>query len=435
MMSPMARVVSLTLLTVLIVFLGITFFHVVAPFLLPLFLAGVIAILCQPVFRHFVRRTNNRVRVAAGLTTAAVLFVLLMPLLVGILIASLQLYTLSADKLSDTNWRTAGSQLESELIVRIRPYLPPDTDTDTQEIRQNLQQLLKTLAGRSLGVAGTTLNKTLDVLGALVSLLIGMVMFVIALYYFLADGPALLKAAEGLIPVHVEYQRQLRQRFEEVVRAVVMATFCAAIAQGLATSVALYLVGWQIDSDLLRHFFIIGIIATFCSLVPVAGTWLLWCPCVVWCMFNGYWGTAIALALFGSVVIGTMDNVIRTYVLQNDARLHPLLAFISVLGGLKLMGLGGVFIGPVVAACLHALVQIFNTELKELSKQKFSGTEEAGTTDDEATEPLTKDPAVKLTVIKGASKPKEETAADESITEPDNSQIDSATDEPKTDPS
>jgi predicted PurR-regulated permease PerM len=192
MMSPMARVVSLTLLTVLIVFLGITFFHVVAPFLLPLFLAGVIAILCQPVFRYFVRRTNNRVRIAAALTTAAVLFVLLMPLLVGTLIASLQLYTLSVDKLSDTNWKEAGSQLESELIIRIRPYLPPDTDA--QDVRQNIQQLLKALAGRSLGLAGTTLNKTLDVLGALVSLLIGMVMFVIALYYFLADGPARLRA-------------------------------------------------------------------------------------------------------------------------------------------------------------------------------------------------------------------------------------------------
>ena len=76
--------------------------------------------------------------------------------------------------------------------------------------------------------------------------------------------------------------------------------------------------------------------------------------------------------MFGSVVVGTMDNVIRTYILQSDARLHPLLAFISVLGGLQMMGLWGVFIGPIVASCLHALVKIFNTELKEFSNEKFS---------------------------------------------------------------
>ena len=66
--------------------------------------------------------------------------------------------------------------------------------------------------------------------------------------------------------------------------------------------------------------------------------------------------------------MGTMDNIIRTYVLQSDAKLHPLLAFVSVLGGLQVWG---VFIGPIVASCLHALIQIFNTELKAFSQEKF----------------------------------------------------------------
>ena len=69
----MVRLVSLSVLLALIIFLGITFFHVIAPFLLPLFLAGVVTILFQPVFRYFLSRTNQRVRVAAGLTTATVM--------------------------------------------------------------------------------------------------------------------------------------------------------------------------------------------------------------------------------------------------------------------------------------------------------------------------------------------------------------------------
>jgi hypothetical protein len=68
-----------------------------------------------------------------------------------------------------------------------------------------------------------------------------------------------------------------------------------------------------------------------------------------------------------------MDNIIRVYILQSDAKLHPLLAFVSVLGGLRTMGLWGVFVGPIVAACLYALVKIFNTELRELSRTKFGG--------------------------------------------------------------
>lgn len=369
-MSPMARLVSLTILTVLIVFLGITFFHVIAPFLLPLFLAGVTAILCQPLFRYYVDRTGNRARLAAGLTTASVLFILLTPLLVGTILASLQLYELALDTLGGTDLKTAGTTLQSELIDRIRPLLPQDVETE--QIRQNVQRLLQSLAERSFGLAGTTLNRTLSLLAGLVSLLVGLFMFVIALYYFLADGPALLSATEGLIPVHLGYQRELRSRFEEVVRAVVMATFLSAIAQGLATALALYAVGWYVDSELLRHFFIISVVAMLAALIPVSGSWLVWGPCAIWCLLNGYWATAILLTLFGAAVIGTMDNLIRTYVLQSDARLHPLLAFISVLGGLQVLGLWGVFIGPIVASCLHALVKIFNVELKELSKEKFA---------------------------------------------------------------
>ena len=71
------------------------------------------------------------------------------------------------------------------------------------------------------------------------------------------------------------------------------------------------------------------------------------------------------------MVIGMMDNVIRTLILKDGAKLHPLLAFVSVLGGLQVLGLWGVFIGPTVASCLYALVKIFNLELQSLSAEQF----------------------------------------------------------------
>jgi hypothetical protein len=79
---------------------------------------------------------------------------------------------------------------------------------------------------------------------------------------------------------------------------------------------------------------------------------------------EGNWGAAIFVAAFCLIVVGFLDNVIRTWVLKSDTSLHPLLAFVSVLGGLQVMGLWGVFIGPIVACCLHSLIEIFNTELK-----------------------------------------------------------------------
>ncbi len=391
-MSPMARLVSLCVVTVLIVFLGITFFQVIAPFLMPLFLAGVVTILCQPMFRYFLVRTKNRVRIAAGLTTAAVLSMFLVPLLVGMFIGTVQLYALTQRNIESGAFGAAldsvRRQLDSvtdnvkdDVFDLVQEHLPQNPDISDQhaqtawqkaefekqaaELREDSRQQLQSLAKRSLGFASKTLDTTFNVLGSAVSALVGLLMFCIALYYFLADGPALLSATQALIPVYVGYQKELLQQFDKVVRAVVLATFMAAIGQGLATSVALYIVGFH-------HFFIIFIVATFASLIPVAGTWLIWGPCAILLGSQGHWGSVAFLVIFGVAVIGTMDNVIRAFVLQSDAKLHPLLAFVSVLGGLQMMGLWGVFIGPIIACCLHALIQIFNTELTEFSKERFA---------------------------------------------------------------
>ena len=377
-MSSMARVVSLSVLTTLIIFLGITFYQVVAPFLLPLFLAGVLTILSHPLFQFFARKTNDRTRVAAGLTTATVMLLILTPLLVGIVLAALQLYDLATDRTTVTRWvgsiqefrQTWGDEeFDQRVLDWLEPFIEDEIDVQDfherreafeQRLTENAVESLRLLAGRTLGLASAT---TLGFLGGLVGALIGFVMFGIALYYFLADGPALLEAAESLIPVHAEYQRQLVRKFEKVVRAVVMATLVSAIAQGLATATLLYVAG-------IHHFFIFFIITTCTAVIPLAGTWVVWGPCAVWMVWQGHWVAALFVAVIGAVVIGTMDNVIKTYVLHSDAKLHPLLAFISVLGGLKAMGLWGVFIGPIVASCLHALVQIFNVELKALSEER-----------------------------------------------------------------
>ncbi|MEX0727489.1 MAG: hypothetical protein WD065_14530, partial [Planctomycetaceae bacterium] len=255
----MVRVVSLSVLLALIVFLGLMFFQVVAPFLLPLFLAGVTAVLCQPLFAYFLRRTRQRVMISAGITTTVVLLAILVPLSVGTIMAAVQLYVLSQDALTQTKWNRSVEWLKHELDFdniynRAEPYLLPmfypdltdqtepiGPDADSafsaddadgkqpafsgdeasnavqqardeneehiakeraaakkvlqnrldlfkEQLRANMQSALLSLSQRTLNFAGATVNTTLDLLGALVTGLLGFIMFAIALFFFLADG-------------------------------------------------------------------------------------------------------------------------------------------------------------------------------------------------------------------------------------------------------
>lgn len=416
-MPPVARLISLGILTTLIVALGITFYHVLAPFLLPLFLAWVTAILCRPLYLWTVAKTKGRSRLAAGLTTAGLLFVVLLPMVLGTVFAAAQLIDLATTTIGNREWRDKAlavtehprvlefaRQIKSsfkdpERIIeeaansdaatgRDPAYVDPndpfalsppepeapkevqpiDEEAEAAELKAQIQSSiiasLKFVGARTIGVVSEVPGVALGLLGRMVSLLVALVMFGIALYYFLCDGPELLAAAENLIPVRSDYQRELLDRFDQVVRAVVLSTFLSALAQGLLTTFALALAGFD-------HLLIFFVLSSLAAMIPLAGTWLVWAPSAIWlAWYEQSYGWAAFIVLWGLGVVGTIDNVIRTYILNTNAKLHPLLAFVSVLGGLQVMGLWGVFIAPVVAACLHALMQIFNAELRAFSQER-----------------------------------------------------------------
>ncbi|MBQ19106.1 MAG: hypothetical protein CMJ65_18515 [Planctomycetaceae bacterium] len=376
----MARLISLGILLLVIVFLGITFYQVVAPFLLPLFLAGVVTILCQPVYGYFLRRMGRGPRLAAGMTTTVVLVLVLVPLLLGVLFATLELYAVAQEAIGSPDWersfRTVTQWLVDWRLIEQLPAVAIDSSTQQPDFQQHLGEALRSLADRSSGAAGRTLGRTI---GSIIGMVIGSAMFGIALYYFLADGPSLLAGAQRLLPLDRCYQQELLREFETVVRSSVSATLVASTVQGLLTAIALLVTGVSIESELLCRFFLVFVVSTFASLVPITGAWLVWVPVAIWLWTNGFVFGAVLLTLFGLGVIGTIDNVIRIYILQSDTRLHPLLAFVSVLGGVHVMGLWGVFIGPIVACCLHALVRMFNIELGKFSIDQLHSADDPDT--------------------------------------------------------
>lgn len=362
------RLVTLGVLLACIVLLGAMFYQVVAPFLLPLLLAAILAILCRPYFLRMLPYVGHRANVAAAILTAGVTLLLVTPIVVGTFIAAVELNKLTQDQWQTMDWSRGLQQLNTQFVkpalqqvTKWFPHLvtPEQIDAINAELPKNGAALAQLVAGKTFSWASSTV-------GTVFSLLLAGGMFLVAFYYFLADGPSMIAAAEALIPLPLEHQRRLRDQFAKVVRAVVMATFLAAFAQGIATTLALQVVG-------MGHFFVFLIAATIAALVPLAGTWIVWAPCAALLAFQGHYPAAIGLAMFGIIVVSLLDNVIRTYVLNSDAQLHPLLAFVSVLGALEVMGLWGIFFGPIIASCLYALVQIFMTELDTFTLEPRAG--------------------------------------------------------------
>jgi predicted PurR-regulated permease PerM len=108
-----------------------------------------------------------------------------------------------------------------------------------------------------------------------------------------------------------------------------------------------------------------AVLMAFVCMIPVAGSFLVWLPLAIYLMVGGYWTRAVILIVWGAFVISTIDNFLRPKLVGGQTRLHELLVFFSVLGGISVFGLLGIVLGPVVLAITLGLLQTFQKQQED----------------------------------------------------------------------
>ncbi|MGV3484377.1 MAG: AI-2E family transporter [Planctomycetaceae bacterium] len=188
--------------------------------------------------------------------------------------------------------------------------------------------------------------------------LVAIVILVISLYFFFADGSSMVQTMMRLSPLDDEYERRLLMQFDQTSRAVVLASVLSALAQGTLAAIGFWFAG-------LPSVVFLFIATTFMGLVPFLGAASVWVPCVIYlATVEHRMGAAIGLAIFGMTIISWVDNLIKVAVLQGHSQIHPLLALLSVLGGLQVFGPIGILVGPMVVVFMQTLLEILNHELE-----------------------------------------------------------------------
>ncbi len=249
-----------------------------------------------------------------------------------------------------------GQVLGSALVRWLRAQANP-TAEERAGLMERLQAWAGPLALRTPRVIG----------GWLASLLFGGIVMIVALYYFLADGPAMLEGVMNLVPLDRRYQAQLLQQFDTVSRAVVVATLLAAVLQGALAGIGYYVVGFQ-------SVFFLTMLTALCALIPFVGAPAVYISCSAWLLLveERLW-PAVGLLLYGIAVVSSSDNVVKPWVLKGRSNLHPLLALLSVLGGVKALGPIGILVGPLVVSLLQVLLVMLRTELATIGEQRPGG--------------------------------------------------------------
>lgn len=454
----MSRLVSFAVLIGILVIIVVLFYQVMAVFLLPLFLAALLGVVFQPLYRWALDKFWKKRYLAAGVTTFLVLVVVLVPAGLVVTMATMQgiavaeqvqatnfgekLKALRQDldlEIADKddlrqfeatllNWRAQQGlgeipnvtkdqvgillrRLDERLAKtpapgepqvaspeRLRAALEELRDAPVQtlelddavravdvEFRQyrrdylggSFKGWLKELANpsdeqielairRATSTAGSPLlslgGDTLVIVG---KLLLGTIIMVASLFFFLAEGETMVNTLVRLSPLEEKYVRELVEEFARVCRAVVTATLLSAVVQGLLAGVGFYFAGLENAVALLI------LLTMVLAMVPFTGAATVWVPVCLYLYFvEGRLGAAIMLAIYGTAVVSAADNVIKPLVLHGQSNLHPLLALLSVLGGIQALGPIGIVVGPMVVVFLLTTLKILQREL--LSMDRFS---------------------------------------------------------------
>ncbi len=179
------------------------------------------------------------------------------------------------------------------------------------------------------------------------------------LFFFLRDGPELVRRIRAAVPLAEQQKRRLQLKFNRVVRATVKGNLVVAVTQGGLGGLIFWLL--DIPSALLW-----AVVMGFLSLLPAVGAGIVWAPVAVYFLLSGAIWQGVVLALFGVFVIGLVDNLLRPILVGKDTRMPDYLILISTLGGLSVFGLNGFVIGPLIAALFLSSWDIFTENKKRV---------------------------------------------------------------------
>lgn len=347
-------------LLVVVVAVTLGFGAILKPFATTIVLAAVLAALVRPLYTRLERVCRGHRPVAAGVTTVLVLLLLIVPFL-----AVFSMVLTQAIRVSDRVTPLVRQWVDEPTAVADWLRRLPGSD----RIEPFQEQLLTRAADMANSLGRLLVSWVSSGTLSTVSFIVHFFLLLYTMFFLLMDGPRLWRGILDHLPLTDHDQEQMTTRFLSVTRATIKGTLIIAMVQGTLSGVAFAVVG---ISDAVFW----GVVMALFSVLPVLGGAMVWVPACIILLVTGHAVSALALAAFCGLVVGSVDNVLRPRLVGHDTRMPDVVVLFSTLGGLAALGPAGFIIGPIVAGLFITSWELFTA----MRRREFGGPE---LTDDE----------------------------------------------------
>lgn len=335
----------------LLILLGLVLigcYFVFRPFLTEILVA---AILVSIFYTPYLKLTNflkGRQNLAALLMCLFLVMLIIIPTVRLVIYAGQQSVTAYAQAVNFFNSHSINGVIQpSALPDKLFGSFNLAQYYDNQTFKNIFLDILKQssnwlLSGTTMLVKGTT------------SFIVSLFVIIVTMFFFFVDGKKMLERLMYLSPLPNAYDKEIFQKFRTVSYTTILSTFVTASAQGLVGAIGFAVVGFPA--------FLAGVIVALLSLLPYLGSMIFYVPVGLYYLLVGKIWQGIFILLWGAIIIGNIDNIIRAYMIKGKAQVNPIFVVFSILGGIVLFGFWGVVLGPLIISIAVTIFHIYELE-------------------------------------------------------------------------
>ena len=322
------------------------------PFMSVIVLAAVVTGIFKPVYKFLNKKMNSLF--ASLLTCSLIFFILFIPTILFVGILSKEAY--------DLYLMGKGGAINDQ----IKPLL---------ESSRVLERINLVLSNLNMEITGEELNKAISELGKFVGLFLFQQASSIAsnvlkffmyfffmlliIYYLLIDGGKLVAFIIDLSPLPREQDEKLIQKFKDMAGAILIGNGLCGLIQGVAGGIVFFLFGFNSP-------FLWGVIMALLAFLPIIGIGVVFIPVALYLFLKMRIASGIFFVVFYIILSGGIEYLLKPKLVGQRVKMHTLLVFFSIIGGLKMFGILGIIYGPLVATAFLTLTDIYYTSYQKL---------------------------------------------------------------------
>ena len=340
------------ILLILVLIVIVFFIYLLSPLFYIFCWAAILAFFIYPVYRFINLKFRNHKRFSAIFVIVCLLLFIIIP--ISLILLNLYSQTLSfLETLKPLTQKDLTQFIESlkkyphiyslisKIFDRLQPSLPQIQERFVQFVSNLFQGGFKFLK---------------DFVKFLFSFGFQLAFTLIALYYFLIDGEKFLNEIIHLIPGEKEEKEKILQKVSLILKGVLYGNILTGIIQGFLA----FLIYFILD---IPQYLLWAFLTVIASFIPFLGTGLIWGPIIIYLLIIGSYIKAFILFLCAILLIAQVDNFLKPFLIGEKTKIHNLLIFFSVLGGLAKFGLLGLFLGPVILGLILSIIEIYKMKV------------------------------------------------------------------------